>query len=164
MSGCPVHSPVPIAVSTGWSVSAYLLAGLNILFGTGTLGAFAVWIKTRPKMREISLTAEEKLRDDLMKRVEKLEADAAAAAINREAERAQHEAAMQIMRHRVNNSDQCLDALLLLLKTSPDKVDQAVGHIEAMRARQKEEIALERGAQAGAKVATTAAIIPPLAP
>lgn len=154
-------SPVAVAVH-GWSTSAVLLALLNVLFGTGTLGALAVWLKTRPKMREVTLTADERLREDLMKRVEKLEADAAAAAIVREAERVRHEAEIAIMRHRVNNSDQCLDALLLLLKTSPEKVDQAVQHIEAMRARQRDEIALEKGAQAGAKVAAAAAaVIPP---
>ena len=151
--------PIPIPVSTGWSVSAYLLAGLNVLFGTGTLGALAVWLKTRPETLKANLTAEEKLRDDLMARVTKLEADGVAAAALLEAERARHEAEMRIMRHRVNNSDQCLDALLLLLKTSPEKVQEAVGHIEAMRARQKDEIALEKGAQAGAKAATTAAAV-----
>ncbi|WP_174290995.1 hypothetical protein [Sphingomonas bacterium] len=134
---------------------------LNVLFGTGMAGALAVWLKTRPKMREVNLTADEKLREDLLQRVAKLEADAAANALIRENERARHEAELAIMRHRVNNSDQCLDALLLLLKTSPEKVDQAVHHIEAMRARQKEEIALEKGAQAGAKVATTAAVVVP---
>lgn len=157
----PVHSG-PVAVAQqGWSISSYLLAALNVLFGTGTLGALAVWLKTRPKMREISQTAEDKLRDDLMKRVDKLEADASAAALLREAERTRHEAELAIMRHRVNNSDQCLDALLLLLKTAPEKVDQAVRHIEAMRERQRTEIAAEKGAQAGAALAVAAAIAPP---
>jgi predicted glycoside hydrolase/deacetylase ChbG (UPF0249 family) len=134
----------------GWGA---IFALANLLLGGGVVTA---WVKLRPKMREIAQTAEEKLRDDLMERVRKLEAAAEAQAAAREAERARHEAEMSIMRHRVNNSDQCLDALLLLLKTSPDKVDQAVHHIEAMRVRQREEIALEKGAQVGAIVAAAA--------
>ena len=59
---------------------------------------------------------------------------------------------MASMRHRVNNADACLDALLMLLKTSPDKVAEAVIHIEQMRARQQQEVAIERGAQAGAAI------------
>jgi molybdopterin biosynthesis enzyme len=40
----------------------------------------------------------------------------------------------------------------MLLKTSPDKVAEAVVHIEQMRARQQQEVAIERGAQAGAAI------------
>ena len=138
----------------GWGA---IFGLLNLLLGGGVVTA---WVKLRPKMRELEQTAEGKLRDDLMDRVRKLEADASTQAALREAERARHEAEMSIMRHRVNNSDQCLDALLLLLKTAPEKVDQAVHHIEAMRARQREEIAAEKGAQAGAQVAVTSAVLP----
>ena len=137
----------------------------SIITGTGAWAAVGtlvgIVLKGRVPMRKMKLDADEKLRDDLMARVQKLEADAAAAATLREAERARHEAEMAIMRHRVNNSDQCLDALLLLLKTSPEKVDQAVQHIEAMRQRQKDEIALEKGAQAGAKVAAATTVATP---
>ena len=42
--------------------------------------------------------------------------------------------------------------LLMLLKTSPDKVAEAVVHIEQMRARQQQEVAIKRGAQAGAAI------------
>ncbi len=136
----------------------------SLITGGGVWAAVAMLIgivlKGRVPMRKMKLDADERLREDLMKRVDKLEADAAAQAILREVERTRHEAEIAIMRHRVNNSDQCLDALLLLLKTSPEKVDQAVQHIEAMRARQRKEIAIEKGAQAGAKEAAVAAVIP----
>jgi hypothetical protein len=135
----------------GWGA---IFGFINLVLGSG---AVVAWIKLRPKMRELNQSAEERLRDDLMARVEKLETAVEGAAALLQAERAQHEAEMTIMRHRVNNSDQCLDALLLLLKAAPEKVDQAVKHIEEMRERQKKEIAAEKGAQAGAKVATTAA-------
>ena len=150
------EAAIPHVAVSGWSWTTAMVGLLNLLVG----GALVAWIKQRPKMRELEQTAEGKLREDLMERVRKLEADAATQAAIREAERARHEAEMSIMRHRVNNSDQCLDALLLLLKTAPEKVDQAVHHIEAMRARQREEIATEKGAQAGAQVAVTAAVVP----
>ena len=86
----------------GWGA---IFGLLNLLLGGGVVTA---WVKLRPKMRELEQSA-----------VRKLEADAATQAAAREAERARHEAEMSIMRHRVNNSDQCLDALLLLLKTAP---------------------------------------------
>ncbi len=147
-------STIHMASQGGWSWTTVLVGLLNLLVG----GALVAWIKQRPKMRELEQTAEAKLRDDLMERVRKLEASAEAHAIAREAERLRHEAEMSIMRHRVNNSDQCLDALLLLLKTAPDKVAEAVGHIETMRSRQREEIAVEKGAQTA--VASAAALIP----
>ena len=140
-------APSVFGLQIGWGA---VFGAINAILGGGILGA---WIKLRPKMREVNLTAEEKLRDGLIARIDKLEDDVAEAIALRDTERARHEAEMAIMRHRVNNSDQCLDALLLLLKAAPEKVDQAVKHIEAMRARQKEEIAVEKGAQAGALVA-----------
>lgn len=151
MSGQPTTL---FGLQVGWGA---VLNAVELILGGGALTA---WLRTRPKMRELNQTAEEKLRDDLIARVQRLEADAVTNAALREAERARHEAEMSIMRHRVNNSDQCLDALLLLLKTAPEKVDQAVQHIETMRARQNAEIAAEKGAQIGAQVAATAAAAP----
>lgn len=138
----------------GWGA---IFGLLNLILGGGVAGA---WIKLRPKMREVKLTAEEKLRDDLITRVQKLEADKGAQDARLEAERARHDAQMAIMRHRVNNSEACLDALLMLLKTSPDKVSEAVVHIEQMRARQQQEVAIERGAQIGAAIASTSQAMP----
>jgi hypothetical protein len=66
---------------------------------------------------------------------------------------AQHAAEMAIMRHRVNNSDQCLDALLLLLEQSPGKVREAVAMIKDMRAKQREAEAAEKAAFHAANIA-----------
>lgn len=56
-------SPVLVQVH-GWSTSAILIAVLNLLLGGGMTGALAIWLKTRPKMREINLKADEELRED----------------------------------------------------------------------------------------------------
>jgi len=138
--------------------------GWGAIFGLVNLvlggGAFAAWLKNRPAMQKNKQDAEKKLRDDLITRVQKLEADKAVQDAKLEAERLRHDAQMAIMRHRVNNADACLDALLMLLKTSPDKVAEAVVHIEQMRARQQQEVAIERGAQAGAAIVSVPA--PPI--
>lgn len=127
----------------GWGA---IFGLLNLLLGGGILTA---WVKLRPKMRELEKNAEEKLRDDLIARVEKLEKKL-------DEERVSHEAEMTVMRHRLNNSEQCLDALLLLLKAAPNKVAEAVKHIEEMRVRHKSEEALEKGAIVAAKIAVAA--------
>ena len=86
--------------------------------GSGILG---VLIKLLSKMREVNLTAVEKLRDGLIARIDKLHDDGAEAIALHDTERARHEAEMAIMRHRFNNSDQSLNALLLLLKAAPEE-------------------------------------------
>jgi len=136
--------PVHVAVS-GFSWTTAFVGLLNVLVA----GALVAWIKGRPKMRELEKTADEKLRDDLLTRVTKLE-------IRLEEERAQHDASMSVMRHRLNNSDQCLDALLMLLETSPEKVTEAVAIVKTMRERQRIAEALEKAAIHAAKISVTA--------
>lgn len=47
-----------------------------------------------------------------------------------------HSAERALDRHRLNNINACFDALLLLLKASPEKSAEAVKMIEDMRAKQ----------------------------
>lgn len=68
-------------------------------------------------------------RDEMGDRIAKLERESRLREKLREAERS-------IERHRFNNLDQCFNALLLLLKASPDRVPEAVAMIEEMRATQ----------------------------
>jgi hypothetical protein len=134
----------PVAVSIGgFTWTAWLLIPLNAL---GIGGIAIAWLRTRPKMKEIEQSTEERLRTDLLTRVEKLERKI-------DEKEAQHTAEMAIMRHRVNNSEQCLDALLLLIEQSPDKVKDAVAMIKEMRARQRESETQEKAAFHAAKIA-----------
>lgn len=137
----PPESALPEAVH-GFPWATVLFALANLLCG----GAFVAWVKSRPRLKEIEQSTEEKLRADLLTRVEKLEQKL-------EEKEAQHAAEMAIMRHRVNNSDQCLDALLLLLEQSPGKVKDAVARIKDMRARQREAEATEKAAFHAAAIA-----------
>lgn len=136
---------IPVAVH-GFTWTTALVGLLNLLVG----GALVSWIRSRPSIKQIEQTAEDKLRTDLIARVDKLEKKL-------DEERALHEAQIAIMRHRLNNSDQCIDALLMLLETSPDKVSKAVGMIKQMRERQRRAEAEEKAAFHAANVARAGA-------
>lgn len=129
--------PAPAADIAGLPFGWGAVFGFLNLLGIG--GILTAWVKLRPRMRELEKAAEEKLRDDLIARVERLER-------RLEEERTQHEATMSIMRHRLTNSDQCIEALLLVLDDDdlPPKVKRAVNAIKAMRDRQRGEEALEK--------------------
>ena len=126
---------VPHVAVTGFSWTTIMVTLLNLLVG----GGLVAWVKTRPKMRELEKTAEEKLRDDLISRVEKLERQG-------EEERARHEAVVAIMRHRLNNVTQCLDALLMLIEQDPLKAQEAAARVREMRSRQEAAEAAEKTA------------------
>lgn len=126
-----------------------LVAILNLLVG----GLLVAIVKTRPALKKIGNEREQMIlaargedMEAMRDRIEKLEARA-------EQKDAEHEAEIRVMRHRLNNVTSCLDALLLLLKTSPDKAAEHVGLITEMRERQMAAEAAEKGAIAGARVA-----------
>jgi hypothetical protein len=88
--------------------------------------------------------AEQRLREDLIKRVEKLERSL-------DRERIRHNAERALDRHRLNNVTQCFDALLMLIEMNPEKSAEAVVRIKKMRATQvlaeAEEKAIIRAAE-----------------
>jgi len=83
-------------------------------------------------------------RDEMGDRIDKLER-----MLDRQQIR--HNAERSLDRHRLNNINQCFDALLLLLKANPEKSAEAVAMIEDMRAKQlvaeAEEKAIIRAAE-----------------
>jgi hypothetical protein len=78
-----------------------------------------------------------------------------------EQERAQHVAEQAIMRHRMNNLDQCLTMLLMLIEQDPEKAREAASRVRTMRERQEANEAAERAA---IHVASIAAKVEPAAP
>lgn len=161
----------------GWGA---IIALLNLILGGGVVAA---WIKIRPKMREIERSAEEKLRDDLMARVirveDQLEKERAGRAEDRrqleqkidrqrelyesklDAERARHEAAEMLSRHKVRNLEACLSAFLWMAEKRSDNIPEVVADIRRMRAEQEAAEAAERGSVAGAKI-IAAGVVPDL--
>lgn len=114
-----------------FSWTSVLVGLLNLLVG----GALVAAIRSRPALRKIandreaSLLKERALDMEAMRaRLEKLEAERA------------------VDRHRLNNVTACLDALLLLIETAPEKAAQHVARIKEMRAAQMTAEAAEKGA------------------
>ncbi|HEX8415638.1 MAG TPA: hypothetical protein VF637_17425 [Sphingomicrobium sp.] len=67
-------------------------------------------------------------------------------------ERARHEAAEMLSRHKVRNLEQCLSAFLWMAETRPNNIPDVVSEIRKMRAEQEAAEASERGTVAGAKI------------
>jgi hypothetical protein len=143
---------LPVAVH-GWTWSAGLLSLLNLIVG----GAVVAWIKQRPRMRELEQSGEKTLQEGLLTRVTALEAANTTQALRFEAERAQHEATMAVMRHRLNNMTMCLDALLLLIEQDPSKAAGAAIRIREMRSQQMAAEATEKATVHAATIQATAA-------
>lgn len=69
-----------------------------------------------------------------------------------EQERAFHAAEMQIMRHRMNNLDQCLTMLLALIELDPDRARESAAKVRQMRERQEANEVAEKSAIAAARI------------
>ncbi|MBB3348805.1 hypothetical protein [Sphingomonas sp. BK069] len=61
-------------------------------------------------------------------------------------QRARHEAERSVDRHRLNNFDQCFNALFMMFENSPEKAADAIAAVKTMRQRQMEVEALEKAA------------------
>ena len=121
---------VPVAV-TGFTWTAVLMGIANLLIG----GLLVAIVRTRPALKKIANEREASL---LEERAQEM------AAMRERLERLEAERAVD--RHRLNNVTQCLDALLMLLETAPDKAAEHVSRIKDMRARQMAAEAAEKGA------------------
>lgn len=147
------------------------VAGIWTLVALVAVALVRVW----PRLREINVQADDSLRAQLLARIGTLEARANTLekSLYDQQERhavelrtmqqqhgaelrkmdARHHGEMQLLRHRFNNERAALEALLLLLKVSPEKVAEHVDQILEMRADRERTIALESGAMAGAAMA-----------
>lgn len=96
--------------------------------------------------RKQSIDAEQRLRDDLLRRVEKLERTL-------DRERARHSAERALDRHKFANVAGCFDAMLMMLEAAPEKLAEILPKIKEMRARQLEAEALEKAAIHAAEMA-----------
>ena len=72
-------------------------------------------------------------------------------------ERARHEAAEMLSRHKVRNLEACLSAFLWMAEMRPDNIPEVVAEVRKMRAEQELSEAAEKGAVAGAKIVATGA-------
>lgn len=127
----------------------------------GGAGVAAVLLRAWQPFRKMSLDRDGTLVATLIARVEKLEADLATVTRNFEVkiehERASYSALMAMMRHRLNNVQACLDALLMLLKHDPTRAAEAVQRIEEMRNRHAKIEAQERAEIEAARIVAAGA-------
>jgi hypothetical protein len=119
----------------GWAIVAIAVLAL-----------LGVIVRQFVPYRKQAQDAEAKLRDDLIRRVERLERQ-----IDRE--RTKHEAERALGRHELKNINQCFDALLLLIEMAPERAAESVAKIKEMRARQVEAEAKEKAIIRAAEIA-----------
>ncbi len=132
---------IPVHVA-GFTWTAALMGVANLLIG----GLLVAIVRTRPALKKIANEREANL---LTERAEEMEAmqkrvDAMEAKIERE--RAQHQAERSLDRHRLNNFDQCFNALFMMFENSPEKAADAIAAVKTMRARHMESEAIEKAA------------------
>jgi hypothetical protein len=135
------HIAEPVAVVAqgfGWTAAGAWASFIALL---------GIIVRQLGPWRKIKVEAEQRLRDDLLQRVEKLEKTL-------DRERARHNAERALDRHRLNNVQACFDALMLMLDgATPERVADIVGKIKDMRAEQMRAEALEKAAIHAAMVA-----------
>jgi len=174
-----VSGPAQVAIDGISMGSAITGAGV----WTGVLTLFGIIWKSRVPMRKLNLDADETLRKDLMEQINKkdaehgervkdletkiegmrksyegkLEAMRAGYEAKLEAERATHAAELAIVRHRMNNLDQCLTMMLALIESNPDKAGSVVQKVTEMRVRQEQMEADEKARIREAQITSSAA-------
>jgi phage shock protein A len=131
------------------------LFGALVVLINGT--AFGVWLKTRPRMAEIQSHREESEAARLGARVDTLEKMVDRLHSKIDQERAEHDALITVMRHRLNNSREVLRSMITLLRVAPEKVSVALDRIEAMMAEQEKQEAAEKAAFHAVRLAAVAA-------
>lgn len=134
--------PEPVAVVAqgfGWTAAGAWTAAI-LLAG--------VLIRQIVPWRKQNIDAEQRLREDLLARVEKLESTL-------ERERARHDAERALDRHRLNNVTQCFDAIILMLEATPERAQEIVTRIKEMRSTQMRAEALEKAAIHAAEIQET---------
>lgn len=117
-----------------------------------TFSVIGALIRGWPAIVDATSRAKAALGDRRVSRIEKLEARI-------EEQRASYEAEISILRHDLNNVSACLDALLLLLETAPEKAAEHVARIKAMRDKQAINQSAEKATIRAARIVSAGAIV-----
>jgi uncharacterized membrane protein YhiD involved in acid resistance len=140
-----VTDPTPIAVQAhgfSWTAAGAWATFLVLLSALGLL------VRMIGPWKKQTTDAEDKLRGDLMARVDKLEKAL-------EQKDKLHAAERSLDRHKIRNLNQCLDAVLMILETAPEKTVEVVGKVRAMREAQLQAETAEAAAIHAAEIAAT---------
>lgn len=114
--------PVPIvATGFGWTAAGAWITALSVLGGIITL-----IVKQVGPWRRQTTEAEHHLREELTKRVTKLERMLEYQQFDCEADRA-------IARHKLGNLNQAFDSMIHMIEVAPEKIDEIIVHVKTMR-------------------------------
>jgi septal ring factor EnvC (AmiA/AmiB activator) len=166
----------PISVNqSGVTWGSFMISGTVV---ASTIAAITAYVKTRPLTQKNAIERDQSLRADLMAQLEKQDAETKSTVTRFEVrlddqrklydeQRKLYEAKLEykdilhqnevkMMRHRMNNIDQCFTMLLTLIETSPDKAVEAARRVREMREKQEAQEVLETATiAAAATVAVT---------
>lgn len=107
-------------------------------------------IKGWPAISDAATRAKTALGDRRLSRIEKLEAKL-------EEQRASFEAEISILRHDLNNANTCLDLLLTLLETQPEKAAEHAARIGRMRTERAAVQSAEKATIRAARIVSAGA-------
>lgn len=108
------------SISSQWTAAGIWVAALGFL---GLLARqFVPWKKQASE-------AEARLRDSLIRRVERLEA-------RLDRQQARHDAEKRLLTHKLRNMTANFDSMLMMLEMNPDRGPEIVAKIKEQRARQ----------------------------
>lgn len=137
-----------IAVSTGFTYTTAAVALLNVLVG----GVLVAIVRAWPSLRKIANERERSLLEERAADMSTMRTELKELRAELDSERAAREAERAIDRHRINNLQACLDALLLMIETDPSKASAAASKIREMRKAQMETEAVEKATIQAARV------------
>jgi hypothetical protein len=152
MSAAAAAAGAVVQTASGGSIRAGVWTGV-ILAG---IGVVSLIIRQWGPWQVIAGTQRRADIEGMGKRIAELEARLDRQSVQHEAkiemERREHAAELQIMRHRMNNLDQCLTMLLALIELDPDRARESATRVRQMRERQEANEIAEKGAIAAARL------------
>jgi hypothetical protein len=147
---------VPIAVAqSGFPWTAVLMGLLNLLIG----GVLVAFVKAWPNLRKINNERDANLLTERAADMERMRARVGLLEGKIDEQEARHEADRSVDRHRINNLQACLNAVLMLIEATPDRAAEISVKIREMRASQMATEAAERSAIHQAKILAAKAFV-----
>ena len=134
-----------VQTTTGGSISAGVWTGVVL----AALSLLTVIVKQWGPWKIIARDGRKSDLDLMTARINKLENLL-------EQKDAHHDAEVAVMRHRMNNLDQCLNMLLMLIEQDPDKAREAAARVRVMRERQEAAEASEKATIRAATITAAA--------
>jgi hypothetical protein len=165
---------VPISVAQSGISLGSAITGAGVWTGVAIaiVTLLGIMWKQRYPMKKLATAGDEKFRADLMLQLKEQDADTMAKVTRLEVrlddqrklydeqrklyetrlefERVGHQNEVKLMRHRMNNIDQCFTMLLALIESNPEKAQEAARRVREMREKQEASEVLEKATIAAA--------------